>query len=333
MSYLMVAGGLVLLTLCGDFLVRGAAALSLKLHIPPLIVGLTVIAFGTSAPELFVSVGAALGGYPGIAMGNVIGSNIANVLLVLGVPALIMPIACHQAGVTANALVMLAASLLLIALAFTGAIGLWQGLVLLLAMTAFVGWTIATSLAHRREKKAALANGNAKDELGDDVDPDSLPQGWPKIWALTLAGLIGLPIGAELLVTGAADIARAFGMSDAVIGLTLVAVGTSLPEFAATLISAIKRHTEMAIGNVIGSNIFNILLILGTAGVAAPLGGKDIPVTPEMLTIDLWVMLGAALIVVGAVLIRRPIGRVAGVGMSAVYAAYVWFLLATGGMT
>ena len=311
-SVSLVVSGLVLLVIAGEFLVRGAVNLALRLGIPALIVGLTVVAFGTSAPEMIVSIAAVLDGTPGIALGNVIGSNTANILLVLGLPALISAIRTDEHDLRKSWAVMIAASVLFIALAFAGPIR-WPHALILLAGLALMLWDqIRDALAHRsaaRDAEAAVE--------GADL---SLPGRW--IAAYLIGGLIGLPIGAQLLVSGATDIARAVGISETVIGLTLVAVGTSLPELMTSVMAAIRGRADLALGNVVGSNIFNILGIVGVAGLVGPL-----PVEPQLLRLDLWVMLAAAL-VIGPFLFRGwPITRLIGMLLIAAYAAYVWVLI------
>ncbi|WP_408592652.1 calcium/sodium antiporter [Paracoccus marcusii] len=305
---LLVLGGLALLVLGGDLLVKGAVGLSLKLGMTPLVVGLTVVAFGTSAPELLVSLSAALKGSSGIAMGNVVGSNIANVLVILGVTALVSVIVTKGHDLRESWGMMIAASLLLIGIALTGEIGRLEGVILLLALAAVL-WR-------------QLSTGRAEETQADGVDGATLGAGWGRIAVWLGLGLVLLPVGANLLVNGATDIARAFGISETVIGLTLVAIGTSLPELAASVASALKGRADMALGNVVGSNIFNILAILGITAVISPL-----PIPPEMLRLDLWVMLGAALLLFPflfrGISLTRPVGALFVVG----YAAYAWVLL------
>jgi cation:H+ antiporter len=307
MDTVYVLIGLVLLVLAGDALVRGSVNLSLRLGIPPLIVGLTVVAFGTSAPELLVSVRAILDDAPGIALGNVVGSNIANILLVLGIPAMISTIHSSTLGVTRGFLTMLAATALFIALCFLGPITWWHAGILLVGLTLMILDNIRSANQHRN---------TTRDEAEDleGVDPSAR---WWKIIAFLVVGLIGLPLGAGFLVDGAANIARTFNISETVIGLTLVAVGTSLPELATSVIAAIKRQSDVAMGNVIGSNIFNLLGIIGVAGFIGP-----IPVPDSMLASDLWVMAAASLLLIPFILMRFNITRVVGIGFVATYVAY-----------
>jgi cation:H+ antiporter len=310
----MVAAGLVLLVVAGDALVRGAINLALRVGIPPLVVGLTVVAFGTSAPELLVSVQAVLKDLPGVALGNVVGSNIANILLVLGLPALIAAVGAGEGDVQRGYLTMLAATVLFIGLAWAGPMGWVHGLVLL----AGLGLMLADNFRAARAHRAALAAGSNLDGQLPDADPET--PAW-KIAALLAAGLIGLPIGADLLVDGAVGIARTFSVSEVTIGLTLVAVGTSLPELAATTIAAFRGNSDVAMGNIIGSNVFNLLGIIGVAALIGPL-----PVPQEMLRVDLWVMLGTSLLLLPMAFRGVSYGRKAGIGLIAAYGGYLVLL-------
>ncbi|MBF9030685.1 calcium/sodium antiporter [Rhodobacterales bacterium HKCCE3408] len=314
-AHFLYAGlGLLILLLAGDVLVRGAVNLSLRLGIPALIVSLTVVAFGTSAPELLISVRAVLEGFPGLALGNVVGSNTANVLLVLGIPAIISCIYPPESDTRRSYLFMMAASFLFVGLAMTGIIAFWQGLILIAAL-AFI-------LFDQGREAMSHAADNAAEETLEEADPE-MP--WWKIALFVGLGLIGLPVGADLLVDSSIVIARTFGVSETAIGLTLVAVGTSLPELATTVMAAIRRHSEVAIGNVIGSNIFNLLAIIGITAIIGP-----IPVDPNFLTFDLWVMLAASAILGPFVFLRWRMGRRVGLALTALYAIYVWMILHSG---
>jgi cation:H+ antiporter len=304
--------GLLILLLAGDVLVKGAVNLSLRLGIPALIVSLTVVAFGTSAPELLISIKAILDGVPGLALGNVVGSNTANILLVLGVPAVISGLAAAS-DTRKSFLAMIAGTLVFIVLAFLGPFTWWHGLILL-AILAFILVDAARQAnAHRQSAEDAGAP-----EI-EEADPD-MP--WWKIGVFLGLGLVGLPLGADLLVDSSVAIAQAYGVSDTVIGLTLVAIGTSLPELATTVMAALRRHTDVALGNVIGSNMFNLLGIIGVAALVGP-----IPVDPEILRFDLWVMLAASLILIPFVFWRWRMGRRVGVAFSALYIAYLLIVL------
>lgn len=316
---LFATGGLVLLLLAGDALVKGAVNLSLRLGIPALIVSLTIVAFGTSAPELLISVSAILDGVAGLAMGNVVGSNTANVLLVLGMPALISGLHMQGGGTRVSYLQMLAATVLFIALAHMGRFTWAQGVVLLGALALILGYTLKQASSHRAEMRAAVHDRIDETEGVEGADPD-MP--WWKIIGFLLAGLIGLPLGAELLVTASTNIARAFGVSETVIGLTLVAVGTSLPELATTMMAALRRQADVALGNVIGSNMFNLLAIIGLSSLVGP-----IPVDPPLLRFDIWVM-GAATLGLGYfVLLGRDITRAWGGVLVALYVGYIAVVL------
>ncbi|MCR9156684.1 MAG: calcium/sodium antiporter [Rhodobacteraceae bacterium] len=302
--------GLVILLLAGDALVKGAVNLSLRIGIPALIVSLTVVAFGTSAPELLISIKAAMENVPGIALGNVVGSNTANVLLVLGVPALLAVMHTSECNTRKSYVIMLGASLLFIALAFRGVFDWMAGIVLLVVLAFILGDAMREALAHRRAGQEA-----DDDEEPEGADPD-MP--WWKIILYLALGLIGLPLGADLLVDNAVEIATIFGVSDTVIGLTLVALGTSLPELATTVMAALRRQADVALGNVIGSNMFNLLAIIGVASLIAP-----IPVDPEFLRFDLWVMLGASLLIFPLVFLAKDLTRIWGVVLSALYLGYI----------
>ncbi len=304
--------GLALLVGAGDALVRGAVAMSLRFGIPAIIISATVIAFGTSAPELLISVEAALEGAAGIALGNVVGSNIANVLLVLGVPALMAPLAACGTDAHRNLYFMIFATVVFAMFALMNGFAFWGGLILFVITCAMIWDSLREGL------KARAAGLDIEDDLEDldDVDPNMAP--W-KIGLLVLAGIIGLPIGADFLIDGARGIARSIGVSEAVIGLTLVAIGTSLPELATTVVAAMRRQTDVAIGNVIGSNIFNITAIIGVAAMVAPL-----PVPGEILARDLWIMVGASALLVPFVLFCKPMGRVTGAIFLGLYILYLY---------
>ena len=310
MDFVYAVLGLVILVLAGDSLVRGAVNLALRLGIPALIVSLTIVSFGTSAPELVISIDAVLTGVPGIALGNVVGSNTANVLLVLGVPALISGIETRQSDTRRSYVMMIAASLWFIALCFWGPLYWVHGLLLL-------GVLVAIFVDQGRSARAEMkANGGGKVE---GADPSMR---WWKIILFLVLGLVGLPLGAQLLVDAAVNIATSFGVSETVIGLTLVALGTSLPELATTIVAAMRRHGEVALGNVIGSNLFNLLGILGVASFFG-----QIPVAESFLRFDLWVMLAASAALAPFVLLRINLSRVVGAILTALYLVYVLVVL------
>ncbi|MEM7176950.1 MAG: calcium/sodium antiporter [Pseudomonadota bacterium] len=305
-DFFCIIGGLAILVLAGDALVRGAVVLSLKLGMPAVIISATVIAFGTSAPEMLISMKAALDGAPGIALGNVVGSNIANVFLVLGIPALIAPIAGCGDAAHRNAIIMLVATAVFTVFILQGTIFMWAGIVLL-AITAFMIYdSIRCGLAHP-----------------EDVDDDELESADPSMaaWKLALLliiGFIGLPVGAELLIRGAQGVARDSGVSEAVIGLTVVAVGTSLPELATTVSAALRNQADVAIGNVVGSNLFNLTAVIGAAALVHPLA-----VPPEILYRDIWVMVGASLVLAPFIFFCLTISRPIGAVFVALYVGYI----------
>lgn len=314
-AWLLSGLGLLILLLAGDALVKGAVNLSLRIGIPALIVSLTIVAFGTSAPELLISIKAVLDDVPGIALGNVVGSNTANILLVLGIPALLATMHTSECNTRKSFNHMIAATILFIALAYRGVFDWVASIALLVALAAMLYDAARDARAHQKADAAAVD----EDEL-EGVDPD-MP-GW-RIGLFLLLGLIGLPLGASLLVDNATIIAKEFGVSDTVIGLTLVAIGTSLPELATTVMAALRRQADVALGNVIGSNMFNLLAIIGIAGLVGP-----IQVDPAFLRFDLWVMLGASLLLIPVVYLGQNITRLWGIVLSVLYAVYLIVVLA-----
>ncbi|KUJ78218.1 calcium/sodium antiporter [Ruegeria profundi] len=317
-AWLLTGLGLLILLLAGDALVRGAVNLSLRLGVPALIVSLTIVAFGTSAPELLIAISAIKENAPGIALGNVVGSNTANILLVLGVPALLATLHTSECDSRKNYVFMLLASAMFIGLAFFGVFTLLSGAILLAAL-GIILW-IAFREANNHRKSCGQTFPNSDDLEGlEEADP-SMPY-W-KVSIYLVLGLIGLPMGAHLLVENATLIARTYGVSETVIGLTLVAVGTSLPELATTVMAALRRQADVALGNVIGSNMFNLLAIVGIATFVGP-----IPVDAEFLRFDLWVMLGASLLLIPFVFFKQDITRIWGILLTLLYAAYVLSLL------
>ena len=298
----LVALGLLALLAGGEGLVRGAVSVARRAGLSPLVIGLTLVGFGTSAPELMTSLVAALDGLSGIAIGNVVGSNIANTFLILGAAAVIAPVAAG-AMLGRDGYVMVAATGLTFALILSGMIGFWAGLASFAALVAYLTYTL-------------IAGGESDLDVSDPPDP--LWQGL----AYFVAGLVGVVLGANWLVAGASDIARLLGVSDAVIGLTIVAIGTSLPELVTAVVAARKGHGEIAVGNVIGSNIFNVLGILGITAMVTPLA-----VPAEMTGLTLWVFAGAALAPLALMLLLGTLSRFAGALLLAVYFGYTAFLV------
>ncbi|MGQ5702204.1 calcium/sodium antiporter [Sandaracinobacteroides sp. A072] len=314
----LVAAGLVLLFIGGESLVRGSVNIAERLGISKLIIGLVIIGFGTSMPELLVSLNAALNGAPEIALGNVVGSNIANTLLIIGIAAVIVPISGWSPTALREAVVAGLSALILFGLVQGQVITLPEGAALLGALILFLG---TTYMKERREKAATLFEMET-----DEFEDIPIRRAWMGP-ALALGGIALLVFGADLLVDGAVSIARDFGVPDAVIGLSLVAVGTSLPELATAIVAAIRRHSDVVLGNVIGSNIFNILAILGTTAVIHPIAVSD-----RFRSIDTPVLLATAIALILILFAFRTIGRGIGAAMLLAYGAYMIFLF-TNGMT
>lgn len=317
MEFVLVIAGLVILLVAGDFLVKGAVSFSLRMGVPPLIVGFTIVGFGTSAPELLIAIQSALEGSPGIALGNVIGSNVANVLMVLGIPALIFTMDTTQTDSRRTYLQMITATLIFMGLCFAGPLHYWQGIVLLSMLFAML---LDAYLCTKKHRRCAPKSSFTSEELTEleDADPD-MP-----LWQMagyTFAGLIGLPFGADILVEGAQRIATDFGVSEEVIGLTVVAIGTSLPELATTVAAGFRRQADVAMGNVIGSNMFNLLAIMGIASFFGPL-----PVTGHFLSVDLWVMLAASLVLALFVFFPLKLSRIWGMLFLTTYVGYMVLL-------
>ncbi len=315
MAYLELALGIIALVVCGDLLVRGAVALASRLEIPIMVIGLTIVAFGTSAPELVVSLRAVLTGSPGIAIGNVVGSNIANVLLVLGLPALIASTNTNQPLIKRNTIFVLFASLLFIALCFYQPLSFPHGAILFAFMLLFL--IAAGRRAAIRQEEAEVLS---EDVLEIIEGGQCVPEKTYLMGVFLVLGLIGLPLGAHLTVSGASTLAQTFGVSDAVIGLTIVALGTSLPELATTMSAAVRGHCGLALGNVLGSNLFNLLAIMGLTAMVAP-----VPVPDVFLRLDLWVMLGASLALAPFVLRGIHLTRGPGIVFVLSYAAYIYY--------
>jgi len=310
-----LVGGLVYLALGGDFLVRGALALARTTRISPMIVGLTVVALGTSAPELIVCLQAALTGYPEIAIANVVGSNIANVLLVIALPALIYPLAGNQSSARSDALLMMFVSVGFVGLCLDGHIGRVDGLVLLGGLGVFAAIQL----------RAGRAAAEPPPRPGALTIVPGLPSEGRWIALLLVAGAVCLPFGANLLVHGAIGLADRFNVPTEVVGLTVIAASTSMPELVTTLIATLRRAPDVALGNVMGSNVLNILLIMGAT---ALVGREAIAVPPGFLAYDLPLMLVAALILTGVTLRRASVGRKLGIAMLLTYAAYAYLLYA-----
>ena len=313
---LMFVLGLVVLVVGADVMVRGASRLAVSFGVSPLVVGLTVVAFGTSAPEMAVSVGSALAGSPDLAIGNVVGSNIANVLLILGISALITPLLVDEQIIRQEIPIMIGASALLVVMALDGNIGLLESIVLFALVIAY---TVFLVIQSRRASKAV------QDEFETGIPTSTWDSHWAVQIGLIAAGLAMLVVGADWLVDAAVAFARAFGVSDLVIGLTVVAVGTSMPEIATSIVAAMRGQRDIAVGNVVGSNVFNILAVLGLTGIVS---GAGLPVSEAARNFDLWVMLAVAFACLPIMITGREIARWEGVIFLAYYAAYTaWLVL------
>jgi cation:H+ antiporter len=319
MNILLFLAGLVGLVVGASLLVRGASNLALSFGISPLVVGLTIVAFGTSAPEVAVSVGAVLDGKTDLAVGNVVGSNIFNVLFILGASALITPLIVNIQLIRQEVPIMIGASLLLLAFGLDGRIGMLDGGMLFALMVAYTVFLIVQS---RRETQAA------QQDLASEVHPAA--QGaWdsklPAQIGLIVAGLAALVLGSDALVTASVAFAKAMGVSDLIIGLTIVAAGTSMPEVATSITAALKGERDIAVGNVVGSNTFNILGCLGISGLVSGSAGLVLP--PSLMAFDIWVMLAVALACLPVFMTGREIARWEGGVFLAYYVAYVTYLI------
>jgi cation:H+ antiporter len=315
LDILMVIGGFVALMVGGEYLVRGAVAIASRLGMSPMVIGLTLVGFGTSTPELLTSLQAAFAGSPGIAVGNVVGSNIANILLILGVAAAITPIAVNPAAFRRDGAVLIAASLAGLAIVLTGTLGRGAGAVLLAGLVAYVTLTI---LFERRRHTAAAELYEAEAESVE------IPGTSPLVATLQFVGGLAVTLlGARLLVSGAVGLATDLGVSDAVIGLTVVAIGTSMPELVTSVVAARRGHGDVAFGNILGSNIFNILGILGITALVKPLAVPDV-----IADFDIWVMLAATALLVATSVSGWRITRTEGAILLACYVAYLAWLVA-----
>jgi cation:H+ antiporter len=317
MTIVYLIAGLILLVAGAEVLVRGAGKLAAQFGIPPLIIGLTVVAFGTSAPETAVSVQAALDGKGDLAIGNVVGSNIANVLFILGLTALIAPLVVSRQIIRLDVPIMIGASLLTWALAWDGSLSRLDGALLFAGIVAYTAFLIISS---RRDKTAA-----ADDEFAAEFGLNEAPKPYAGLinLGLIVVGLVLLVSGSNFLVEGAVNLARALGLSELVIGLTVVAVGTSLPELATSVMAAIKGERDIAVGNIVGSNIFNLLCVLGLASLVSP---SAIPVAANALAFDFPVMIAVAIACLPIFFNGHCINRWEGavfIGYYALYTAYL----------
>lgn len=328
---LLLLGGLVLLVLGGEFFVRGAVQIAERLGLSPLLIGLTLVGFGTSTPELVTSVQASLSGSPGIAVGNIVGSNIANVLVILGISALIVPVAVGRGALLRDGVVGLGAAIALVCVGLFGALDRTVGALFLLGLVAYIAYAWREESRGEPDHTAAFQKAQAFEE----THPSGLhgagvaavgagARGGLLSAGFAVGGLVLVVFGGGLFVDGAVALAQALAMPETLIGLTIVAVGTSLPELVVSVVAALRRHADVALGNVLGSNIYNVLGIGGATAIISP---TVIPA--EIIAYDLWILLGvsALLLVMGRTGWR--IGRREGAVLLMLYAAYVWSILPT----
>ncbi len=309
MMYLYVLLGFIFLTGSADILVRGAVGLARRLDIPPLVIGMTIVAFGTSLPEFLVSMDAALAGSSAMALGNIVGSNLANMLLIVGVAAFLKPIQVKPFVLLGDFLVLLGSSALFILFCWHGPVGRMQGGLLLLIMAVFLIRSYWSNFY-----KGGVSVENNLEEIKNFEGLKSLS----KILMALFAGLAGVVIGADLIVDGGVEMAQVFGVSDEVIGLTVFSIGTSLPELAASVMAAMRGHLDMALGNVVGSNLFNILIVVGGVAIVVPL---EVP--QQILDFDLWLMMFVTVLMLPFFVVGWQIGRAVAVIFLAVYVGYV----------
>lgn len=302
--------GLIILIVGGDYLVRGSSSIALRLHLSPLVVGLTIVAFGTSAPELLISIQSALKGSPDIVMGNVIGSNICNLALVLGLTAVISPVKVQTNSIRFDWPMTMGASILLYLVVREGTIVAFEGVLFLMIIISYLFFIIHQS---RKDTKA-----NVSKEENDEIPETPFKQIWKDI-VFIIIGCIGLYFGSEWFVNSAKELALGIGVEERVVGLTIVALGTSLPELVTAAIASSKGQTDLALGNLMGSNIFNILSILGITSII-----REINVHVEILNKDIIWMLLVTLMILPLMIMRREVGRVDGFILLIVYAVYIY---------
>ena len=309
---LLLLAGLALLIVSGDFLVRGASSLALRIRISTLVVGLTVVAFGTSAPELFVSIRAALEGNPDISMGNVVGSNICNLALVLGVTALINPILVHNDSLKIDWPVTMGASLLLYGLMQGGIISWIEGVLFIVLLVMYITFLI------RKSRKENISQQDLENELDVTLPSQAV---WKDVVYL-IGGIIGLYFGSEWFVGSARTLAVYLGVTERVISITVVAVGTSLPELVTSAVAAFKKESDLAIGNLLGSNIFNILSILGITSLI-----KEVYVNDTIISVDMLWMLAITFVVLPMMFTQRTVSRIEGGVLLSIYCVYTYFVI------
>ncbi len=311
MAYFMVLAGFVLLIAGGEIMVRGAVAIAQWLNVPPVVVGLTIVAIGTSAPELTVSIDAVLKGSPDIAIGNVVGSNLSNILLVLGIAALIKPVQADPQLIRRDGMTMVAAAALLTVLAQTGSIELMVGVFMLVIYLGYIGYCYWV--------EQVLGDPSQELTLAEVEEHSGSPNTLYVSVLLFLSGLGGVIFGADLLVDGAVILARNFGLSETVIALSIVAIGTSLPELAVSMIAAFKGRSDVAVGNIVGSNISNVLFILGATTLVSP-----ISIAPQIASFDSWFMLAVSVVLIPVLVTGMRISRIEAACFLGIYGFYIF---------
>ncbi|MCB9363120.1 MAG: calcium/sodium antiporter [Flavobacteriales bacterium] len=308
MEYLWLVLGLIVLIVAGEFLVKGAVGIALKFNISTLVIGMTIVAFGTSAPELLVSVKAAIDGHPEISIGNVLGSNIANLALVLGLTTIVLPINVQRSTIRLDWPVMMLATIAFSLFIINGVIDWWEGVLYIIALITFNFFMIK--------------NSSNEIEINDETEQVNSNKNFFKNIFFVIIGVAGLAFGANWLLDGAVQIALNFGVSEYVIGATIVAFGTSVPELVTSLVAAFKKQTDISIGNLIGSNIFNLFAVLGITSVI-----KEIPVSAQVQNQDVYWLLGISFLVFPLMIYNNRINRLSGLILVVSYIAYIYFVL------
>jgi len=309
MEYLLLIAGLVVLILAGEFLVKGAVGLALRFNISTLVIGMTIVAFGTSAPELLVSLKAAIEGHPEISIGNVLGSNIANIALVLGITTIILPINVGKSTIRIDWPIMMLSTIAFFLFILNGVIEWWEGLLYVIALVVY--------------NILMIKKSNSSAELDDDlVKKEQDKYGLLKNIVFVIIGTLGLAFGANWLLDGAVEIALNFGVSEYVIGATVVAFGTSVPELATSIVAACKKQTDISVGNLIGSNVFNLLAVLGITSLV-----KEIPVSIQVQNEDVYWLLSISFLLFPIMYFNNRINRVKGLILMLAYIAYIYFVI------
>lgn len=311
LAYFFLIVGFLLLIFSGDFLVKGAVSIALKFQLSTLVIGMTIVSFGTSAPELLVSIEAALGGHPDISIGSVVGSNISNIALILGITALVFPIAVSRATLRVDWPMMMLSTLLFAGLVLDGELSSLEGVLFLAFLIGFIWWLIYSN-----------RKSNSTPSLSDDVNEDDKEIPLWKGLGLVVIGALGLVFGADLMLKGAVDIAREYNVSERIIGLTIVAFGTSLPELITSCVAAFRKEADISIGNLIGSNIFNILAILGITSIIHPISVSD-----SIINSDNYILIGITFLVFPLMYFGKKISRIKGLVLLLVYLTYLFYLI------